>query len=88
MADNRVTHERIEQVISLTQFFVIPNTTVTICCLTLDNGYTVIGESACINPDNFNAELGRGIALENAKEKIWALEGYLLKSKLKEQQHG
>ena len=48
----------------------------------LRNGFTVTGESACASPENFNAEIGRKIARENAKQKIWALEGYLLKQKL------
>lgn len=54
----------------------------TFCVLVLKNGYTVVGQSACASPENFNAEFGRKIALENAKEKIWSLEGYLLKNKL------
>lgn len=54
----------------------------TICVLVLKNGFTVTGESACASPENFNAELGHKIAKQHAKDKIWALEGYLLKSKL------
>ena len=54
----------------------------TICVLVLKNGFTVTGESACASPENFNAELGAKIARGHAKDKIWALEGYLLKSKL------
>ncbi len=56
----------------------------TFCVLTLDNGFTVTGESACASPENFNAEIGRKIARENAVEKIWLLEGYLLKQRLHE----
>lgn len=54
----------------------------TICVLVLRNGFTVTGESACASPENFNAEVGRKIAREKAREKIWALEGYLLRTKL------
>jgi hypothetical protein len=54
----------------------------TICVLVLKNGFTVTGESACASPENFNAELGHKIAREHAKQKIWALEGYALKSRL------
>lgn len=52
---------------------------VTVCILVLQNGYKVTGESACVSRENFNAELGRKIARQKAVEKIWALEGYLLK---------
>ena len=54
----------------------------TFCVLVLRNGFTVTGESACASPENFDAELGRKIARENAVNKVWMLEGYLLKDRL------
>ena len=54
----------------------------TFCVLILRNGFTVTGESACVSPENFNADIGRKIARENAVNKIWPLMGYELKSKL------
>lgn len=54
----------------------------TFCVLVLKNGFTVTGESACASPENFDAELGRKIARQNAVAKIWPLMGYELKSKL------
>ncbi len=54
----------------------------TFCVLTLQNGFTVTGESACASPENFDAELGRKIARDNAINKVWMLEGYLLKQQL------
>lgn len=54
----------------------------TFCVLVLKNDFTVTGESACASPENFNAEIGQKIAYENARNKIWQLEGYLLKEKL------
>ena len=54
----------------------------TFCVLVLKNGFTVTGESACASPENFDAEIGRKIALENAKQKIWPLMGYQLKEEL------
>lgn len=58
----------------------------TFCVLILKNGFTVTGESACASPENFDAEIGKNIAYQNAREKIWLLEGYLLKQKLSEDQ--
>lgn len=58
----------------------------TFCVLVLRNGFTVTGESACASPENFDAELGRKIARQNAVQKIWPLEGYLLKQRLSEGQ--
>lgn len=54
----------------------------TFCVLSLKNGFTVTGESACASPENFNAEIGRKIARENAVEKIWPLMGYEPRTKL------
>ena len=57
----------------------------TFCVLVLENGFTVTGESACASPENFNEEIGRKIAYDNAIDKVWLLEGYLLKQNLHEQ---
>ena len=56
----------------------------TICVMVLRNGYTVTGESACASPENFDPELGRKIARQNAVGKVWSLMGYALKQKLHE----
>ena len=50
----------------------------TFCVLVLRNGFTVTGESACASPENFNAEIGRKVARENAVQKVWPLMGYKL----------
>ena len=54
----------------------------TFCVLVLRNGFTVTGESACASPENFDAEIGRKIARQNAVQKIWPLMGYELKQRL------
>ena len=78
----RITLEDIENSIVAEAYYIFPDTTVTICLLTLRNGFNVMGESACASPENFDKGGGRKVALTNAKSKIWALEGYLLKEKL------
>lgn len=47
-----------------------PLNLLTFCVLVLRNGFTVTGESACASPENFDAEIGRSIAYENAVNKI------------------
>jgi hypothetical protein len=54
----------------------------TFCVLVLRNGFTVTGESACASPENFDAEVGRKIARQNAISKVWPLMGYELRSRL------
>jgi hypothetical protein len=80
----RITPADIEAAIVGEQYHVFEGTTFTSCLLTLKNGFTVHGESACVSLENFNEEIGRKIARAIAKEKIWVLEGYLLKQKLSE----
>lgn len=78
----RLTPTQIEETIKKAEFHVFEGSCLTVCCLTLRNGFTVTGESACASPENFNQEIGEKIALDNARNKIWALEGYLLKQRL------
>ena len=54
----------------------------TFCVLQIRNGFTVTGESACASPENFDAEIGRNIARQNAVSRIWPLMGYELRTKL------
>jgi Phage protein (N4 Gp49/phage Sf6 gene 66) family len=77
-----VCAEDVEAKIIEEQYYVFPGTTLTVCCLTLVNGFTVTGESAVASPDYFHAELGRNIARAHARAKIWPLEGYLLRERL------
>ena len=56
----------------------------TIALLILRNGFVVQGFSACASPENYDAEIGAKVAVANAREKIWQLEGYLLKQRLYE----
>ena len=78
----RLTPALIDAAIADEAYHVFPGTTLTVCCLTLRNGYTVVGESAAASPENFDEALGRKIALQHARDKILALEGYLLREKL------
>lgn len=79
----RLTPELIDSKIVRANYHVFINSQLTVCCLTLENGFTVTGESACASPENFDKELGERIAYSNARDKIWMLEGYLLKENLK-----
>ena len=80
----RLTPDKINATIKSSKFIKATDV-LTVCVLTLQNGFIVTGESACASPENYDQELGEKIAFENARDKIWALEGYLLKQKLFEQ---
>lgn len=74
----KLTEEDINDVIADVNYIQPPNTTTTICLLTLQNGFVVIGKSACVDSTEFDRSLGESLALDDAVEKVWELEGYLL----------
>ncbi|WP_347989500.1 Gp49 family protein [Methylomonas sp. AM2-LC] len=78
----RIKPSDIDTAITKKAFYTFPGTTTTVALLTLKNGFTVTGESACASPENFDQELGNKIAFENARNKVWQLEGYRLKCEL------
>lgn len=84
----RVRKERIDQLMAsvTVQTHIVEGTTTTVATALLQLGhiqFTLATEiSACIDPRNFNAELGANIAkdkaLATARNKLWELEGYTL----------
>ncbi len=75
---NKVTKDAVKAVIAREEYVNWPNSTLTVCVLTMRNGFHVTGESACVDPANFDAQLGRDLAYEEALGKAWVLEAYLL----------
>ena len=61
-----------------------PLALLTLCVLVMRNGFTVVGKSACASPENFNADIGRWLAREDAVRQLWSLLGYELRTKLAE----
>ena len=76
----RVTLEGLEANTKTKQFMVVPGSMLTICVLTLQNGFNVTGESACADPAMFKKDIGERVSEDNAKRKIWPLMGYELRS--------
>jgi len=77
-----LTPADIDAVIVGEDYHVFPGTTMTVCALKLRNGFVVVGESAAASPENFDEAIGRRIARENARSRIWALEDYVLRERL------
>lgn len=82
---DRVTPKHLDEVIVAEQFHVFPGTTLTVCALTLKNGFVVTGTSAAADPNNFDEKIGQDIARERARQEIWVLEGYLVRQRLFEE---
>lgn len=74
----KLAEEDINAKIANIKYDRIRGTTTTLCILTLQNGFVVVGKSACVDPDEFDSAMGKSIALDDAVSKVWELEGYLL----------
>jgi cell division protein YceG involved in septum cleavage len=78
----QVTLDQIYGKIRSETYVVLNDGRTTVCQLTLQNGYTVNGMSACVDAKDFDRDTGRKYAYENAVQAIWPLEGYLLAEKM------
>lgn len=78
----RVTADMVEDEIVGVEFHIFDDTCMTVCCLTLRNGFAVIGASSSVSPENFNQELGEKIAYGRACDAIWPLLAFRLRDEL------
>lgn len=74
-----------EDKIHVADYPIEPLNLLTFCVLVLKNGFMVTGESVCVSPENFDAEIGRKVARQKAVDKVWPLMGYALKQRLWEE---
>ena len=80
----RVTERMVEDQIELCQFHRFEGTRTIVCCLTMRNGFTVVGVSSCVHPENFRADIGERLAREDAVKRVWEFCGYKLRDMLHE----
>ena len=81
MADlnNKVTKEDLDDLVAKSSVeYAVFGKKLTVAVITLPNNFKVTGEASCVDANNFDKALGEKYALENAVEKLWELEGYLL----------
>lgn len=86
MSNYKLTVEMIEAEIKKVQYHNVPDTTLTICTIILQNGYTVTGESSCIDPNLYIADIGKKTAYAKAFNKLWEILGYPVKQRWYEEQ--
>jgi hypothetical protein len=81
---NTVTQEQVDRIFDNCMFEVFHRVFGKQCVVValLPNGFTIVGEAACVDPANYVEEIGERIAKERIKNKIWELEGYLLQNTL------
>lgn len=84
MSQNTVTKAQIDNIMDNSEYEVFHAVFGKQCIVVaqLPNGFTVIGESACVDPANYDELIGLNLAMERIENKIWELEGYKLQSEL------
>lgn len=80
-----VSKEYVESIITRVEYINPEGTALTLCLLHCKNGFICVGESACAVPSRYDPALGQKYSYENAFDKLWAHEGYVLKTKRYEQ---
>lgn len=73
-----VSMQSIQDRVAKVSYHLMPGTTTTFCQVDMVNGYTIWGMSACVDPTKYNQALGEKYSFEDALNKAWPLEGYLL----------
>lgn len=77
----KITTERIDKLVSQSKVEVVKmGEKTTVLLLTLPNGFEIVASAACVDPTEYNHEVGKTIALKRAIDKVWGLEGYLLQN--------
>jgi hypothetical protein len=77
----RVTEQNLDVIIaaSRVQYYRFPGTTHTVCCIKTPSGYTLIGDSACINEEDYDKEAGEKFAMAKARAQLHAVQAYWVK---------
>jgi len=83
MSDVKITKEDVDALLAASK---VEDTKIgeksTVVSITLPNGFVIITSSSCVDPANYDHELGKSICLKRAEDKVWELEGYRLQSTL------
>ncbi len=86
--DNRVSLDDMQAKVRVIEYWHPPHCRhMTVAAVHLKNGFVLIGKAAPADPENFNPDLGRKFAYEDAMRQLWPMEGYLLREKLDAQQN-
>ena len=83
LPERKVTKDFLEYEIDKVEYSRLGET-ITHCTIITKSGFAFTGESACVDPNNFNQAIGEQVAYENAFEKMWTPYGFWLHKALAE----
>jgi hypothetical protein len=79
MSRVKITEDAIKQIVEVSKIqthFFPPKTTVV--AVTLPSGFVIVESSSCVDPDNYDGNIGFDICMNRIRNKVWELEGYRL----------
>jgi len=77
LPERKLTKEFLESEIDKVEYNRFGETN-THCTITTKSGFSFTGESACVDPNNFDQKIGEKFAYENAFNKMWTPYGFWL----------
>lgn len=81
----RVEPKNVERAIKKVEYSLLQDDRTTVCLITMDNGFTVRGESSCVFKENFDPELGKRYSYNRAFDQVWAYLGFRLAERYHQQ---
>lgn len=86
LVQNKVTKKQIDDILDKAEFHIEHRIFGKQCIIvaSLENGFTIVGESACVEASNYEETIGVELAMERIRERLWELEGYRLQCRLHE----
>ena len=83
MSDVRITQEQVAALIEASKVEDVKlGEKTTVVSVTLPNGFVIVQSSSCVDPANYDHELGKQICMKRAEDKVWELEGYRLQASI------
>lgn len=79
--ETKVTQEQVDAAIKSVQVQKMGQKTCVVVA-TLQNGYEILAHSSCVDPNNYDEDVGASLAMHKIKDKIWELLGFELQCKL------
>lgn len=77
-----ITQDYIDKLIDNAEIETFETHTTVIVALTLENGFTFVSSSGCIDPKKYDKEIGYNIAMKHIEDEIWKCEGYKINAEI------
>lgn len=81
--ENKVTEKQIDKIIQAGSIEIQDlSDKTTLVKFRTKEGFEIVATSSCVDPKNYNRDVGAKICMDQIKNKLWEYEGYVLSKKL------